>query len=512
MSFEKKNLSRLLIAVLTICLIFGMSPLLPNSNTEVNAAGEETVLTVVDEGVQAKIFDAEDLDALPQVTNYYPAVNSSGNYSSYSAISGATIESILDDAGVDVASLEPTTKVTFDTTDNRPLVLEWSVLSATRYYFDNDGTQGSEVPAVIKSPSASKDAMRLFVGQIDKEDKNNSYFNKNINKIMIGEPVLTITDGKNTLKEFYAHELDALPQVTNTYSALNSRDTFDHFNYTGSTINSILNAAGINISNFDLTDNLTFISGKDAHEVSFNWSELSAKRYSFENENGGNKIEVPTIIVSPTASSDAMKFIIGQVTVSEINKSNWNDQVNKIVITSDFKLEPKIVTATLNGNGGKAPAASVKVTVGKQYGNIANATRSNYAFKGWFTTAKGGSKILPSTIVTNDKDHTLYAQWTGTNKNLKKLKATKGKLNKKFKANRTKYTLKLKKNQKSTKITATKAQSVAKVQIKVGKGKWKTAKAAKVKVAKGKSKTVKIKVTSENKSVKTYTVKVKRAK
>jgi hypothetical protein len=62
------------------------------------------------------------------------------------------------------------------------------------------------------------------------------------------------------------------------------------------------------------------------------------------------------------------------------------------------------------------------------------------------------------------------------------------------------------------KITPIASHSKAKVQIKVGGGKYKTVKNATIKLGKGKSRTVSIKVTAENGATKTYKLKVTRAK
>jgi hypothetical protein len=95
---------------------------------------------------------------------------------------------------------------------------------------------------------------------------------------------------------------------------------------------------------------------------------------------------------------------------------------------------------------------------------------------------------------------------------LKSLKASKGKLSPKFKWSKASYKLKLTKKQKAAKITVAAFDKSAKVQIKVGKGKWKSVKKATVKLAKGKKTTVRIKVTAKGLKARTYKIAVSRAK
>ena len=72
--------------------------------------------------------------------------------------------------------------------------------------------------------------------------------------------------------------------------------------------------------------------------------------------------------------------------------------------------KPTTVTVSFDSQGG-TPAKSMKVTVESVYGSLPTTTKEGYVFEGWYTSAGGGSKVTPATLVTSKSDHTLYAHW-----------------------------------------------------------------------------------------------------
>ena len=68
-------------------------------------------------------------------------------------------------------------------------------------------------------------------------------------------------------------------------------------------------------------------------------------------------------------------------------------------------------TLAFDGNSGKASESSRKVQYGSQYGTLPTATRTGYAFQGWYTARDGGTKVSPSTTM-GAADTTLYARWS----------------------------------------------------------------------------------------------------
>ena len=73
----------------------------------------------------------------------------------------------------------------------------------------------------------------------------------------------------------------------------------------------------------------------------------------------------------------------------------------------------KTSKVTYDAGSGKVDGnSSVTYDLGTTYGEI-KAKRSGYVFIGWYTKENGGGeKILPTTIVTNESAHTLYAYWS----------------------------------------------------------------------------------------------------
>ena len=63
-----------------------------------------------------------------------------------------------------------------------------------------------------------------------------------------------------------------------------------------------------------------------------------------------------------------------------------------------------------DANGGGVNESNRSVTFGSVVGELPTPTRTGYAFKGWWTSATGGSQISASTVVAGDM--ALYAHWT----------------------------------------------------------------------------------------------------
>jgi uncharacterized repeat protein (TIGR02543 family) len=69
-------------------------------------------------------------------------------------------------------------------------------------------------------------------------------------------------------------------------------------------------------------------------------------------------------------------------------------------------------TVTFNANGGSVSPTSKTMASGVAVGTLPTPTRTGYTFKGWFTAATGGTKILASRIINANAE--FFAQWEKT--------------------------------------------------------------------------------------------------
>lgn len=82
----------------------------------------------------------------------------------------------------------------------------------------------------------------------------------------------------------------------------------------------------------------------------------------------------------------------------------------------DADDEPRTYTVTFDvtSNRGILDGDRTKtVTYGSAYGELPSAYKEGCTFAGWFTSAKGGERIVPQSIVSITKNTTLYAQFVG---------------------------------------------------------------------------------------------------
>jgi len=101
------------------------------------------------------------------------------------------------------------------------------------------------------------------------------------------------------------------------------------------------------------------------------------------------------------------------VTAGNDGETYTTEAVNadcEIAVTLD---EVPSMEVTFDPTGGITPDPTTKtVTWGESYGDLPTTTRSGYALNGWYTAASGGTEVTSGTEVTEEVDHTVYAQWT----------------------------------------------------------------------------------------------------
>ncbi|MCR5276040.1 MAG: PASTA domain-containing protein [Clostridiales bacterium] len=65
---------------------------------------------------------------------------------------------------------------------------------------------------------------------------------------------------------------------------------------------------------------------------------------------------------------------------------------------------------TFNANGGTCSEKERQVAARTAVGQLPSATKDYYSFDGWYTSANGGTKLTPSTVISSVM--TVYAHWT----------------------------------------------------------------------------------------------------
>ena len=114
----------------------------------------------------------------------------------------------------------------------------------------------------------------------------------------------------------------------------------------------------------------------------------------------------------PTPTRSGYNFEGWYTAASGGNKITSDSVYN---ISADSVLYAKWSNAkyivTFNANGGSCATANKDVYYNKAYGTLPTASRTNYAFAGWYTAAVGGSKIDSDSIYGNTTGITLYAHW-----------------------------------------------------------------------------------------------------
>ena len=68
-----------------------------------------------------------------------------------------------------------------------------------------------------------------------------------------------------------------------------------------------------------------------------------------------------------------------------------------------------MVEVTFDANGGQVSEGTRNVEQGTKVGNLPTPTRTDYAFKGWYTLAEGGDEVTKDTIINNSIR--FYAHW-----------------------------------------------------------------------------------------------------
>lgn len=78
----------------------------------------------------------------------------------------------------------------------------------------------------------------------------------------------------------------------------------------------------------------------------------------------------------------------------------------------DQATEDDVFTLNFNGNGGGCSFTSKRIVYNQAYGSLPTASKTGYAFLGWYTNLSDGTKVSASTIHKIRSDVTLYARYS----------------------------------------------------------------------------------------------------
>ena len=172
----------------------------------------------------------------------------------------------------------------------------------------------------------------------------------------------------------------------------------------------------------------TVIKGKGTTTNPWYFVEAFTVRLKSNNENYGNLLanentEEQILFVERNSTKSVNYTLTPGYDISKSNLTDcdtkyFNVDNNKLTIKSvdrdlscTINFEPKTYTVTLNAMEGILSTKALSVTYSQKYGEIPTPTKEGFVFEGWFTSSTGGTKITNETIVTETKDHTLYAHW-----------------------------------------------------------------------------------------------------
>ena len=159
----------------------------------------------------------------------------------------------------------------------------------------------------------------------------------------------------------------------------------------------------------------------EASTLYAHWTEASYT-VAFDPNGGTNSGST-----SKTVTYDALYDVLPTPTRDGYTFVDWNTKADgtgititaaSIVTTTNDQALYAIwtansYTAAFSANGGDAVnPTEMTVTYASTYGTLPNASRTGYELSGWNTASDGsGSIITAESIVTEAKNHTLYAQW-----------------------------------------------------------------------------------------------------
>lgn len=163
----------------------------------------------------------------------------------------------------------------------------------------------------------------------------------------------------------------------------------------------------------------TRVEATTNHSLYAHWTEI---KYTVTLNPNGGILSTTTITVNPgktygnlpTPTRDGYKF---EGWFTESTGGTEIKSTTKVEIAGDHILyahwKGNEIVVTFDPNGGEVDIASKKILVGDRYGDLPTPSREGFYFEGWYSKAKGGSRIDASSLVENPVAHSIYAHWRG---------------------------------------------------------------------------------------------------
>jgi len=208
---ERKIWRSIIFLAVALAMLFSM---------QVPALADDTVDITISwpaEGI-TEVFTHADRQLMPQVGPYsFVEINTFGTWRmSPTPAVGITIETLLDEAGIDTSALEPTRLIRFVSADGFSAIFTWQELSQPRYSFTYPsgtsgqaqlryGVIGSQVPAMLAFNQGNA-GPRNYIGILFPTEQIRNMQVQRVNLIEIGglaeawpNPYMFIENGSNLL-------------------------------------------------------------------------------------------------------------------------------------------------------------------------------------------------------------------------------------------------------------------------------------------------------------------------
>jgi len=163
-----------------------------SSTIILQALSEMPVLTVVDTqtGWSWDLYQS-DFDGMVQLGPIiYSNYNTFPTYGNSGGLSGVPITEVLQSAGINTATLHHNREIKFISADGYRSTMTWGQVSEARYYFDNTGMRGMQVPAIVAfsstEPGEVADLPRNYIGQVAASEQTRNVFARGLAIIEVG--------------------------------------------------------------------------------------------------------------------------------------------------------------------------------------------------------------------------------------------------------------------------------------------------------------------------------------